>query len=176
MTRIRFVMCALIYCISNTNGRSDKYEAILENMNNCLNPNPPYNKKPIIVATFNIRKQKNKVILSGRYMVLEEVPFLNFSLTSYNVGNFGKEDVELVIENVSCQSWMGKTFLTMGNFRYYKKDCRVRRGTYDVNNIDLNTVLHSVPNYNLRGRILSKMTLVYNGSTVLCHELRMTVK
>ncbi|XP_073955363.1 uncharacterized protein [Choristoneura fumiferana] len=153
-----------------------KFEVILENMTECQNPLPPFTKNRMIILDSKIHKNKSKTYLSGRNTVLTEVPFQNFSISTYTVDNSGRRDLKFQAQKLTCRHLVGRLFLEYGNFRYAKNNCRVFTGSFAYKDFDMDKVLHRIPNWHATGRLLHRVALTLKENTIFCIEFLVLIK
>ncbi|XP_063629228.1 uncharacterized protein LOC134800646 [Cydia splendana] len=176
--RVRLVVIyiCLFYCSVSMSAKQETFEAILKEARDCADPNPPYPKKCPIICSYSITVVNGKRYFNGNSTVTADTPFQNFSGRTYDVDDVGRRTLKFQIPHVTCRNIFVRAFLTYAHLTLDSKNCMLRKGKYQHEQMDLDKISHTMLSWHARGNIVHELQLVAGGSTVFCAEFHVTVQ
>ncbi|XP_073955696.1 uncharacterized protein [Choristoneura fumiferana] len=158
-----------------SNSKPKKFEATLEDVYNCEEPNPAYAKVYNIIPTYSIDVINGTKYLNGDTTIVKPTAFRNFSARTFFINN-GKREIKMQLVGVTCRNLFARAIIVATQIPFSLKNCMLKQGKYQYSNMDMNKIMHALPCWHAPGTIVHQLQLVSNGATEFCEEVVIEIK
>ncbi|KAI8421978.1 hypothetical protein MSG28_009884 [Choristoneura fumiferana] len=103
-----------------------KFEATLEDVYNCEEPNPAYAKVYNIIPTYSIDVINGTKYLNGDTTIVKPTAFRNFSARTFFINN-GKREIKMQLVGVTCRNLFARAIIVATQIPFSLKNCMLKQ-------------------------------------------------
>lgn len=154
-----------------------KYKATLLSILPCTQPDPPYAKKMFIEANITLYSKNNNVLLRSNITVKEDLLgcVVRFK-ANQNKKEVGSSSIDY--KGLTCKNMFTKLIYSNFKVKYDPVTCKIFKGNYANNNIDINKIDRAANFIPVREMGVNVWTLnIYrNSECFLCYEVKIRLQ
>lgn len=154
------------------------YKITLRSTEKCSNPEPPYEKNPLVDITIEAYNKSGGVYFKGNLTIKDNMKgyYWKIKTAIERPGNVIKH--MNTFKKLTCKSVIPKVMLITSNIRYNEKTCEIYKGSYSFEKMDFNKLDSGAYYFPIKeiGETLVFFSMYKNKGTSVCYKSRYVVK
>lgn len=150
----------------------------LRSSERCSNPEPPYERNPLVDFRLQAYNKSGGVYFRGNFTIKENLKgyFFKIKTAIERPGNVIKH--MNTFQKLTCKSVIPRIVLMSSNVRYNVKTCELYKGSYSFENMDFNKLDSSAYYFPIKeiGETIVFFSMYKNKGTCICVKSRYVVK